>query len=224
MLSEIPNLLSQIDLANIKSLIANAQWQSGKLSAGSQAHALKQNEEMDQSCESWNSINQLLIPQLYSHPNFQSMAIPSKVSAAYVSRCSVGMHYGQHIDDPIMGNQNALYRSDIAITVFLSEPETYEGGELTIQSRFGPVAIKLPAGSAVIYPASSLHEVTPVKQGERIVCALWAQSMIRDSQQRELLHELDEARQALLQSTPNAKVTKKVEQVYANLLRMWAEV
>lgn len=134
------------------------------------------------------------------------------------------MHYGRHIDDPVMGTINARYRSDVAVTVFLSEPNSYEGGELTIQSRFGPVSVKLPAGSAVIYPASSLHEVMPVTKGERIVCALWAQSMVRDSQQREILHDLNEAREALNRSTPKAMVTQQIEQVYSNLLRMWADV
>jgi len=224
MLSDIPMLLGQTELATINSLLSDATWHAGQSSAGSQASEIKHNEEMDQSCKSWLEINKLVIPNLYAHPQFQSMALASKVSAAYISRCLPGMHYGQHIDDPIMGEQNARYRSDLAITVFLSEPDAYEGGELTIESRFGPVQVKLPAGSAVVYPASSVHEVKAVTRGERIVCALWAQSMIRDAQQRELLHELDEARQALAQSTPHAQVTKQVEKVYANLLRMWADL
>ncbi|MCL4160762.1 UNVERIFIED_CONTAM: hypothetical protein GTU68_042785 [Idotea baltica] len=123
-----------------------------------------------------------------------------------------------------MGGANARYRGDIAVTVFLSEPNSYDGGELTIESRFGPVAVKLPAGHAVIYPASSRHEVTPVTRGERIVCALWAQSMVRDPQQRELLHDLNEARQALTQSTPQAQVTQQIERVYANLVRLWVDL
>lgn len=224
MLNEIPSLLPDADQVKIQALLGDAVWQSGTDSAGAQAGQVKHNEEMDQSCASWAAINQMVVPQLYAHPLFQSMALPSKVSAAFISRCLSGMHYGQHIDNPIMGTQNARYRSDIAVTVFLSDPETYDGGELCIQSQFGPVSVKLAAGSAVVYPASSLHEVTPVTRGERIVCALWAQSLVRDSKQRELLHELDEARQALIQTTPKALVTKKVDQVYANLLRMWADV
>lgn len=224
MLSEINNLLSPADLAKIQGLIGDAQWQSGDHSAGSHARDKKANEEMDQSCQSWTAINQQVVSQLYSHPLFQSMVLPAKVSAAFISRCQPGMYYGQHIDDPIMGSPNARYRSDVAVTVFLSEPDSYDGGELTIQSRFGKVAVKLRAGSAVIYPASSLHEVTPVTRGERIVCALWAQSMVRDDQQREILQNLDEVRQALNQSTPQAIMTQQVEQVYANLLRLWADV
>ena len=224
MLSEINKLLSTSELEKIQSLINDAQWQSGNSSAGAHAREIKSNEEMDQTCQSWTAINQIVVSKLYAHPGFQSMVLPSKVSAAFISRCQSGMYYGQHIDNPIMGNANARYRSDVAVTVFLSDPETYDGGELSIESRFGQVSVKLPAGSAVVYPASSLHEVTPVTRGERIVCALWAQSMVRNEQQRELLQDLDEVRQALNQSTPNALVTQKTEHIYANLLRLWADV
>jgi len=224
MLSEINKLLSQTDLEKIQTLIRDAQWRPGSSSAGQHARDKKVNEEMDQRCESWTAINKIVVSQLYAHPTFQSMVLPSKVSAAFISRCTSGMYYGQHIDNPIMGNPNARYRSDVATTVFLNDPDSYEGGELSIKSRFGQVSVKLPAGSAVVYPASSLHEVTPVTRGERVVCALWAQSMVRDAQQRELLHDLDEVRQALNQSTPNALVTQKTEHVYANLLRLWADV
>ncbi len=224
MQSEINKLLIDTDLQQINTLIQTATWKSGSHTAGAQAQDKKHNEEMDQTNASWASINKLVVGKLYQHPVFQSIVLPSKVSAAFVSRCGPGMHYGRHIDDPVMGTINARYRSDVAVTVFLSEPNSYEGGELTIQSRFGPVSVKLPAGSAVIYPASSLHEVMPVTKGERIVCALWAQSMVRDPQQREILHDLNEAREALNRSTPKAMVTQQIEQVYSNLLRMWADV
>jgi len=224
MLNEIPRVISQTDLQLMQSHIANATWHSGTLSAGAQAQQNKANEEMDHSCESWTAINQCVVSNLYSHPVFQSLVLPIKVSAAFVSRCQPGMYYGQHIDNPIMGSAQARYRSDVAITVFLTEPDSYDGGELTIESRFGPTSVKLAAGSAVVYPASSLHEVTPVTRGERVVCALWAQSMVRDAYQRDLLHDLDDARQALVSSTPNAQVTRQIEHVYANLLRLWAEV
>ena len=224
MLNEIQTILSDDQLDNIRSLMADANWHPGSNSAGTQAVTNKHNEEMDQQCASWQTINQLVVSALYTNPQFQSMVLPLKVSAAFVSRCQPGMSYGEHIDNPIMGGANARYRSDVAVTVFLSNPDTYDGGELTIHSHLGPVSVKLSAGSAVAYPASSLHEVTPVTRGERLVCALWVQSMVRDAQQRELLHSLDEARQALIQSTPKAMVTKQVDQVYANLLRRWADV
>jgi len=224
MLNEIKNVLTSEQLAEIANWIKKASWQSGETSAGARASTAKYNEEIDQTCANWPLINQRVISELYQNPQFQSLALPSKISAAYISRCQPGMHYGQHIDNPIMGGSNARYRSDIAVTVFLNEPSSYEGGELKIESRFGPVTVKLPAGNAVVYPASSLHEVTPVSVGERLVCVLWVQSMVRDANQRDLLHDLDEARQALVQSTPNAKVTQRIDHVYSNLLRLWADV
>ena len=224
MLSEIPQIISPAVLEKIGSLLETATWHEGSASAGAQARNIKTNQEMDQSCDSWKAINQQVVSQLYAHPTFQSLVLPSKVSAAFISRCQPGMHYGKHIDDPVMGTPGARYRSDIAVSVFLSAPDNYEGGELTIQSQFGPVAVKLAAGSAVVYPASSVHEVTPVTSGERIVCALWAQSLVREPDKRELLHQLDEAREALHQSASQALVTQQIEQVYANLLRMWSDV
>ncbi|MBX2838718.1 MAG: Fe2+-dependent dioxygenase [Gammaproteobacteria bacterium] len=223
MLNEIINVLSEDELSFIHDALATATWENGQLSAGSQASQAKRNEELSQAGEPWSSINKLVVSKLYANSEFQSLALPLKVSAAFVSRCQPGMHYGQHIDNPIMGSANARYRSDIAVTVFLSEPDEYTGGELNIESRFGPVSVKLKAGNAVVYPASSLHEVTPVTSGERLVCVMWVQSMVRDAEQRHLLHDLGEAHQALAQSTPNAQVTKRVGHVYANLLRMWAD-
>jgi len=100
-----------------------------------------------------------------------------------------GMAYKAHTDDPIMGSAQSRYRSDVAVTVFLNDESTYDGGELVIHTQFGPVSTRLPAGSAVAYPASSLHEVTPITRGERLACVLWAQSLVRDPQQREILFE-----------------------------------
>ena len=133
------------------------------------------------------------------------------------------MHYGNHIDDPIMG-EGQRYRSDIAITIFLSDPAAYEGGELAIRSSFGTQSVKLPAGDAVMYPASSVHEVRPVTSGERLVAVTWVQSLVRDARQRELLFELHQARERMLRESPESEVTRRLEVVYANLVRMWAEL
>ncbi len=134
------------------------------------------------------------------------------------------MHYGPHIDDPVMGPLQGRYRADVAVTVFLSAPSEYTGGELAINTQFGDQQVKLAAGSAVAYPASSLHQVLPVSSGERVVCALWVQSLVRDPAQREVLYELDQARNALKIATPAASVTTAVDRSYMNLLRMWSEV
>lgn len=224
MLITIENLLTAEQLTVVHNAVKSASWVAGRQSAGEHAQHRKSNEEMDQTCSSWAAINQTVVSQLYAHADFQSSVLPSKVSAAFVSRCTPGMHYGIHVDDPVMGTSGGRYRCDVAATVFLNESDAYAGGELTIHSRFGPVTVKGSAGSAVVYPASSRHEVTPVTQGERLVCVLWAQSLVRDAAQREILADLDASRRALRQSAPNAQVTETVDHAYMNLVRMWAEV
>ncbi len=217
-------MLSEEDLQQINQLVSEAQWQAGNLSAGSHATDIKHNEEMHQDCESWKSINKLVIAKLYRHPEFQRAVLPCKVSAAFVSRYGPGMKYPPHVDDPVMGGASGRYRSDVAVTVFLSDANTYDGGELHIHTRFGPVSVKLNAGAAVVYPASSLHEVTEITSGQRLACVLWAQSLVRSAEQREILSDLDEARQALHISAKAAQVTATVDRAYTNLLRLWSEV
>ncbi len=220
----INNLLSTEELQTIDGLLSSATWASGSHSAGEAASLQKHNEEMDQSCAEWKKINTLVVGKLYQHPEFQRTALPNKVSAAFISKYSSGMQYGPHIDNPIMGSPGSQYRSDLACTVFLNDPNNYEGGELSIRTALGPVNVKLAAGGAVVYPASSIHEVRPVTQGERIVCALWAQSLVADAHKREILAELDDARAALQQTLPEAKVTQSVDHVYANLIRLWSNL
>jgi len=224
LLTQINNLLTVEELDHIAGLVENAHWNSGQLSAGATAFAQKSNEEMKQDSENWQQINQLVVQKLYQHPEFQSAALPHRVSAAFVSKYTEGMSYKTHVDDPVMGNANGRYRSDIAVTVFLNDSSSYDGGELVIHTRYGPVNVKLAAGSAVLYPASSRHEVTPVTRGQRLACILWAQSLVRDAHQREILTDLDDARRALKLSTPHAEVTGLVDQAYLNLVRMWSEV
>jgi PKHD-type hydroxylase len=224
MLTRINQLLDADELAQIQTLLDQAEWRSGANSAGSHVTDLKHNEEMDQQCESWKAINQLVVTKLYRHPEFQRAALPDKVSAAFISRYSSGMKYQAHVDDPVMGSASGRYRSDVAVTVFLSDRHSYDGGELRVHTRFGAVDVKLDAGCAVTYPASSLHEVTEITAGQRIACVLWAQSLVRSAEQREILCDLDEARHALHLSAREAEVTKTVSRAYTNLLRLWAEV
>jgi len=221
---EISNLLTADELHAVNDLLASGTWSSGSRSAGLAASMHKHNEEMDQSCDEWQKINALVVGKLYQHHEFKRAALPNKVSAAFISRYSSGMQYGAHIDNPIMGSPGAQYRSDLACTVFLSDPSTYDGGELSIRTPLGPVNVKLNAGGAVVYPASSIHEVLPVTKGERVVCALWAQSLIRDAHKREILAELDDARMALQQTLPEAKVTQSIDHAYSNLMRLWAKI
>ncbi len=224
MLIQIKNVLTADELAHIHTLVDAASWNPGHHSAGASATSRKANEEMDQDSDSWKQINQLVVNKLFNHAEFQGAVLPNRVSAAYVSRYRTGMAYKSHVDDPVMGAAGGRYRSDVAVTVFLSDENSYRGGELTIHSRFGPVSVKLPAGSAVAYPASSLHEVSQVTSGERLACVLWAQSLVRDAHQREILNDLNDARQALNISASQAQVTQLVDQAYMNLVRMWSDV
>jgi PKHD-type hydroxylase len=161
---------------------------------------------------------------LVRHPEYRAGALPLKVATPFYARYTPGMTYGDHVDDPIMGTGNALYRTDIAITIFLNEPEDYDGGELTIRTPFGDQTVKLPAGDAVLYPASSLHQVAPVTRGERLVAVTWVQSLVRDPARRELLYGLNQAREKLLRTSPDAPETAQVNTAYVNLLRMWSDL
>ena len=134
------------------------------------------------------------------------------------------MAYGDHVDDPVMGHEGAMYRSDISITVFLNEPENYDGGELVIHTSFGSNEVKLAAGDAVMYPSSTLHHVRAVATGERLVAVTWLQSLVRDPARRELLYQLYQAREQLLSSSPDAPETAQVNTAYVNLIRMWGDL
>jgi PKHD-type hydroxylase len=134
------------------------------------------------------------------------------------------MTYGDHVDDAIMGKSGPRFRSDVSMTVFLRDPEGYDGGELVIRTAFGDQKVKLPAGDAVIYPSSSLHHVAEVTRGERLVALSWIQSHVRDPARRELLHELNQAREHLLKRAPAEQTTARVDRSFSNLVRMWADV
>jgi PKHD-type hydroxylase len=226
MMLEIPKVLDSAQLDRVIKILAAAKFVDGKLSAGTHAGTVKHNEELDPQNADINTLNEIVVGSLFGHAMFQSAVLPSRVSAAFFARYTPGMGYGDHIDDPVMGpaiGDRNRYRSDVAITIFLNDPACYDGGELEVRTAFGEQSIKLSAGHAIVYPASSLHRVREVSAGERLVAVAWAQSLVRDAARRELLYELDVARQSLMRVTPKAAVTENVNRVYANLVRMWAE-
>ena len=160
---------------------------------------------------------------LVRHPMYQKAALPLRVAQPFYAVYSEGMSYGEHIDDPVMGNEQR-YRSDLAVTIFLNAPEEYDGGELSIQTEFGAQEIKYAAGDAVLYPATTRHQVKEVTNGARKVAVTWVQSMIRDPGQRSILYELGVARDRLLRKAPDEESTKQIDHAYVNLVRMWSEV
>jgi PKHD-type hydroxylase len=223
MLTRLSNLLEPDCLEDARKLLAGGRFVDGMLSAGMAAKRVKNNQELAADERLMRQLNNLVMGSLVQHPVYRSAALPLRVAAPYYARYSAGMSYGNHVDDPIMGQGN-LYRSDISVTIFLSEPEDYDGGELIIQTPFGEQQVKLPAGDAVIYPSSSIHRVAEVTRGERVVAVSWIQSMIRDPEKRALLHELNQAREKLLRDNPDAEETSRVNYAYINLVRMWSEI
>ncbi len=221
MLLTIPQILTSDALLAVWELLAQAPFVDGRQSAGKAAAAVKTNRELAPNAAIQAELQRTLMQALARHPSFRSAVLPQAVTDLIVARYTPAMAYGAHVDDPLMGG--GKLRTDLAFTLFLSAPEDYTGGELQLRTAFGWQTVKLPAGDLVLYPASSLHQVTPVTQGERVVAVGWAQSLVRDAAQRELLYELDQAREALLATAPQAATTALVSRSYANLLRMWAE-
>lgn len=222
MLIEIPELLNPAQLQKIHELLAGAPFVDGKLTAGMAAARVKDNEELQQDPQLLQRLYRILMASVGQNARFRSFALPNRVADFIFARYRPGMHYGDHVDDPIMGG--GKFRTDVSMTVFLNEPDTYEGGELVIRTPFGDKQVKLAAGSAVVYPSSSVHHVADVTRGERLVALTWMQSFVRNAAQRELLFELDQAREYLLRNEPDTEHAKAVDRSYANLLRMWAEV
>ena len=227
MLVTLPGVLDAERLALVRGLLEAGDFVDGRGSAGEQARLNKHNLELDAASDDMNRLNNLVMGALVRHPVYLNAGLPHRVAAPYYSRYQEGMRYGQHVDDPVMGqgaDPRARYRCDVAITVFLSPLESYDGGELVVQTPFGPQAVKLPGGDAVMYPASSLHEVTEVTRGERLAAVTWMQSLVPDPGQRELLYRLWTAREDLRRQWPDAESTRLVDQSYLNLVRMWSQV
>lgn len=224
MLLTISGVIPKPQLERVRQLLQRGRFQDGKLSAGEEAQRVKNNQEMVQEAELYAALNNIVMGCLVQHAIYQQATLPRRIAAPYYARYTEGMCYGDHIDDPIMGAGGDRYRSDVSTTVFLNAPEDYAGGELVICSNFGEHAIKLDAGDAVVYPSSSLHHINAVTRGTRLVAVTWAQSLVRDPHQRELLYQLSQARAKLLRERPDGEETAWVSNCYANLVRMWSEV
>ncbi|MFV1998057.1 MAG: Fe2+-dependent dioxygenase [Acidiferrobacterales bacterium] len=224
MMLQLERVLKPEQLENVRRTLARAEFVNGKLSAGKTASAVKNNEELKTTAQLMELLNNEVMGSLVSHPIYQAGALPQRVASPFYARYTPGMFYGDHVDDPVMGIEGQHYRSDISITVFLNDPEEYEGGELVINSSYGQNKVKLAAGDAVMYPSSSLHHVTEVTKGERLVAVTWVQSMVRHPAQRELLYTLYQAKEKLLESAPNEEISNQVNTAYVNLMRMWVDI
>ena len=224
MLVTIPDVLNKEDISVILDLMAGANFHEGSASAGSEAKRVKNNHEMFISEAETQRLNNLVMGKLIKNPTYIATAFAAKIAAPYYAKYSEGMSYGNHVDDPIMGPANQRYRSDISITIFLSEPGAYDGGELIINTAFGEQKIKLKAGDAVLYPSSSTHRVAEITRGERLVAVTWLQSTVRDPAKREILYNLSQAREALMKTLPESTELELLSNSYVNLLRMWSDI
>jgi PKHD-type hydroxylase len=223
MLTRLTAVLDRKQLDAVGQLVAGGKFVDGVLSAGMAAQRVKHNEELSVDELHLRELNNIVMGSLVGHPVYRSASMALRVAAPYYARYTAGMSYGDHVDDPVMG-QGDLYRSDISVTIFLSDPDDYDGGELIIRTAFGEQCVKLPAGDAVLYPSSSVHRVAEVTRGERLVAVSWIQSLVRDPDKRALLHELNLAREKLLHEKPDTEETIRVNHSYINLVRMWSEL
>ena len=222
MVVTIPDLLTSSQLEALCSVLRQGEFVDGKLSAGNDARHRKNNLELNAASERYAALNNVVMTALVQHPDYLQTAMPAKVRPPIYARYLAGMEYGGHIDDPIMGAPGARYRSDLSISIFLNPPDEYDGGELCIETPEGSQAYKLAAGSALLYPSTCYHAVTPVSSGERLVAVTWVQSHIRRADQREILLQLAQAR-ALLAGDSNTESYHSLNLCYANLFRMWAD-
>jgi PKHD-type hydroxylase len=224
MLVTIPNVLDKEEISVIQDLMATANFREGTRSAGAEAKRVKNNHEMFISEIETQRLNNLVMGKLVQNPTYIAAAFAAKIAAPYYAKYTAGMYYGNHVDDPVMGPPNQRYRSDISITIFLNEPDTYDGGELVINTPFGEQKVKLNAGDAVLYPSSSTHRVAEVTRGERLVAVTWLQSTVRDPAKREILYNLSQVREAMIKNAGGTKEKEQLSNAYMNLVRMWSDI
>ena len=226
MLIQIPTVLDSEQVAGCRRRLDAAQWIDGNVTAGHQSRLAKNNMQLAEDDPIAIEIGDLVISALEQNPLFVSAALPKKIFPPLFNRYAGGQNFGTHVDNAIRqvrGTEHRV-RTDLSATLFLSEPTEYDGGELVVEDNFGVQTVKLAAGSMILYPASSLHHVTPVTSGARIASFFWIQSMVRDDGERTLLFDLDSSIQRLAAESPGHPSVIQLTGVYHNLLRRWADV
>ncbi len=204
-----------------------AAWEDGRSTAGAQSAMVKKNEQLPPDGEISRTLGERVIKALTANPLFISAAIPRHIFPPLFNRYGVGQHFGVHVDNAVRGDHltGMRIRTDLSVTLFLSEPDEYDGGELMVEDHYGSHGVKLPAGHLVLYPATSLHTVTPITRGVRVASFFWLQSMIRDAQARSMIFDLDTTIQGLVgRLGRNDPEIVKLSGLYHNLIRYWAEL
>ncbi len=228
MLVHLPGILPPELIRQCRALLGeDAPWHDGRGSAGQFAGMAKQNMEIAQPSKHSDQLGAIVVKAIMASTAFQAAALPTRFSPPSFSRYRDGQSYGMHNDAAIMefkvSGSRIFVRTDMAATLFLSQPSDYEGGELLINDTFGQSRIKLPAGDMILYPASSLHRVEPVTGGVRLVSFLWIQSLVPDERHRAILHELDMTLQGLNRTAPGDPAAARILNLYHNLLRLWSQ-
>lgn len=222
MIIPIAHVLSQDELSQVRDLLSQGTYIDGKQTAGWHAKLVKNNTQLA-ATETSRKAGSIIHDGLMRSELFKAAVRPKKLRPMLFSRYSGGQDYGAHVDDALMGKGDEIMRSDVSFTVFLSDAEAYEGGELVMEGTGSEQSFKLDAGSVIAYPSNTLHYVAPVTAGVREVAVSWAQSLVRDPASRELLFDLDTARRSLFQREGKSREFDLISKSHANLLRMWAE-
>jgi PKHD-type hydroxylase len=226
MIIELPNVLSPEQLREGRSLLDAAEWIDGRATAGHQGARVKDNLQLPVTSPVARQVGETIVQALGQNPLFMSAALPLHILPPLFNRYSGGQQFGTHVDGSIRqipGTPHRI-RTDLSATLFFAGPEEYDGGELIIEDTYGSKSVKLPAGHMILYPATSLHRVTPVTRGTRLCSFFWIQSLIRDDTRRSLLFDMDVGIQRLGADVPNHPGVVQLTGVYHNLLRQWAEL
>jgi PKHD-type hydroxylase len=226
MLITLDNVLTTEELASMQAMLASSDWTSGLGTAGAQAAQAKNNQQLPETSQHLPQLRRMVLDALGRNARFFSAALPVKILPPLFNRYAGDTnHYGYHTDSAMqrMPDGMSYMRADVSATLFLSDPEEYDGGILTIADTFGDHGVKLRAGSLVVYPSSSIHQVSPVTRGQRQACFMFMQSMVRDTEQRRLLFDMDMSLLQLRQSVGETDAVVRLTGTYHNLLRRWGE-
>ncbi|MDD2895284.1 MAG: Fe2+-dependent dioxygenase [Aliarcobacter sp.] len=226
MILHIPNVLNSEELLFCKEILNSANWIDGKLSAGSQAVNVKTNLQLASNSQELNQLRQIVTKALNSNVMFVSSSLPNHIISPFFNRYENGAFYGNHVDSAILYDETVgkSFRTDVSASLFFTDPEEYEGGEMIIEDTYGLHEIKLPAGDLILYDSTSLHRVEPVTKGVRMVSFMWVQSMIRDSAKREMLFNLDNTIQNLRTKYQESEDILSLSIHYHKLIQQWAEI
>ncbi|WP_417704419.1 Fe2+-dependent dioxygenase [Rheinheimera aquimaris] len=225
MLLKIPQLLTKAQVASCKQVLLDADWADGNVTAGYQSAQAKHNLQLPENSPAARQLGDLVLQALAQNKLFMSAALPLKIFPPLFNCYQGGQSFGVHVDNAVrqVPGTPVKVRTDLSMTLFFSEPEEYEGGELVIEDTYGAHSVKLAAGDMVLYPSTSLHKVTPVTRGRRLASFFWLQSMVASDEKRSLLFDMDMAIQSLRQQLADSREIVQLTGVYHNLLRQWAQ-